>query len=167
MEFLDKHWFLEIGKNCYCDYQEVLYGFDQLDKEGRPTARLEKRLPDLIRILKEGRFLANTVDVWLDPYVEKLSDRVLEWCVQISKTMSLEKNTSELYDLATIIYIYDDLNEDALQIKLKILVKQGKLSLAHTVYDRFSKLYKKLYGESYAMKFEDFVGNFASGPNSK
>lgn len=105
--------------------------------------------------------MANTADAWLDPYVEKLSDKVIEWCVHVSKTKSLEKHSSELYDLATIIYIYDDLNEDALQIKLKVLVKQGKLSLAHTVYDNFSKLYKKLYGDTYAIKFEDFVGNSA------
>lgn len=159
MEFLEKHWYLDIGENCYCDYQEVLYGLDQLDKEGRPTAQLEKRLPALLRILKEGRFLANTADAWLDPYVERLSDRLIEWCLQIAKTRFLEKDASELYDLAMIIYIYDDLNEDALQIKLNVLVKQGKLSLAHTVYDNFSKLYKKLYGEAYAIKFEDFVGN--------
>src|SRR5690606_29134483 len=114
-------------------------GLNQLDKEGRPTAQLEKRLPTILRILKEGRFLANTADAWLDPYVEQLSDRVIEWCLQIAKTRSLEKEASELYDLAMIIYIYDDLNEDALRIRLKVLVKQGRLSLAHTVYDNFSK----------------------------
>lgn len=164
MEFLEKHWYLDIGGNCYCDYQEVLNGLNQLDKEGRPTAQLEKRLPTILRILKEGRFLANTADAWLDPYVEQLSDRVIEWCLQIAKTRSLEKEASELYDLAMIIYIYDDLNEDALRIRLKVLVKQGRLSLAHTVYDNFSKLYKKLYSEQYAMKFEDFVNNSNLGP---
>lgn len=162
MEFLDKHWFMDIGDSCYCDYKEVIYGLGQVDREGRPTAELMEMLPNLLRILKEGRFLANTLDPWLDPYVEKLSNRVIEWCLQIAKTLSSEKHASQLYDLATIIYIYDDLNEDALQIKLKILVGQGKLSLAHTAYDSFAKLYKKLYGEPYAMKFEDFVGNSIS-----
>ena len=59
----------------------------------------------------------------------------------------MDKHSSLLYDLASVMYIYDDLNENALQIKLQILIRQGKLSLAHTVYDNFAKLYEKIYGE--------------------
>ena len=45
----------------------------------------------------------------------------------------------------------------ALQLKLIVLIQQGKLSLAHTVHDNFAKLYLKLYKEDYPVSFEDMI----------
>lgn len=155
--FKDKNWFLELGANCYCDYQEVLDLMHELGSGDRTTSYLEYRLPKLLAILKEGRFLANMSDSWLDPFVEKMSNSIIELCWELSNKLDADAHSVLLYDLASVMYIYDDLNENALQIKLQILIRQGKLSLARTVYDNFVKLYEKIYGESYALRFEEMV----------
>lgn len=157
--FKDRHWVLEIGDDCFCEYREVLYYLDFFLKTDIGVMQLEKTLPKLLTILKEERFLANIEDAWLDPFVEELSNRVLEVCQVVVSRLSLEEHQVLLQDLAQVMYIYDDLNENALQLKLKILILQGKLSTAHSVYDKFSKLYQKLYGETYPVKFEEIVGN--------
>ena len=162
LTFKDKNWFLELGTNCYCDYQEVLDLKHELGSEDRTTSFLEFRLPKLLAILKEGRFLANMSDSWLDPFVEKMSNSIIELCWEISNKLDADAHSVLLYDLASVMYIYDDLNENALQIKLQILIGQGKLSLARTVYDNFVKLYEKIYGESYALRFEEMVINNSS-----
>ncbi|XHP74364.1 hypothetical protein KCTC52924_02119 [Arenibacter antarcticus] len=157
--FKEKLWFLEVGEDCFCEYQVVHKYLDSLGKEDIEIKELESRLPSLLEIIKEERFLSNTEDAWLDPFVEKLSNRILEFCQGIAAKLNLEEHNVLLHDLASVMYIYDDLNENALQLKLQILIKQGKLSTAHSVYDKFAKLYKKLYGETYPIKFEDILGD--------
>jgi len=155
--FRDKAWYLTFGEDCFCDYVEVINYLNDLGKVGTTITDLEEELPKLLSILKEGRFFVNMNDSWLDPFVEVMSNRIIEFCYDISKLLDLDKHSSLIYDLASVMYIYDDLNENALQLKLNILIGQGKLSLAHTVYDNFAKLYQNVYGELYAVKFEDMV----------
>jgi two-component SAPR family response regulator len=162
LAFRDKNWFLEIGEDCFCDYQEVLNYLNNLGRSGVTITYLEEQLPKLLSILNQDRFFVNMSDSWLDPMVETMSNRIIEFCYAISKVLDMEKHSALMYDLASVMYIYDDLNENALQIKLQILIKQGKLSLAHTVYDNFAKLYGKIYGEAYTMKFEDMVVGHSS-----
>ncbi|WP_139827228.1 LamG domain-containing protein [Arenibacter troitsensis] len=157
LTFRDKSWYLEIGKNCFCDYQEVLMLLNDLGRGGVTVAYLEEQLPKLFCILKADRFFVNMSDSWLDPIVENMSNRIIEFCYGISKILDIDRHSALMYDLASVMYIYDDLNEHALQIKLQILIRQGKLSLAHTAYDNFAKLYEKIYGEVYTVKFEDMV----------
>ncbi len=159
LTFRDKSWYLEIGKNCFCDYQEVLDYLKDLGSSGVTVPYLEEQLPQLFSILKSDRFFVNMSDSWLDPIVENMSNRIIEFCYDISKMLDMDTHSALMYNLASVMYIYDDLNEHALQIKLQILIRQGKLSLAHTAYDNFVKLYEKIYGEVYTVKFEDMVVN--------
>lgn len=159
LTFQDKLWFLEIADGCFCEYQVVLEYLNSLGKKEYSVGQLEIWLPKLLEIIKEERFLANTEEAWLDPFLEKLSNEILECSHNIAQKLNVEEHAVLLLDLASVMYIYDDLNENALQLKLRILIKQGKLSTAHTVYDKFTKLYNKLYGEIYPIKFEDIVGN--------
>ncbi|PCJ94537.1 MAG: hypothetical protein COA50_12320 [Flavobacteriaceae bacterium] len=155
--FEDKLWFLEIETRCYCDYHMALNYLNYFAKEDYSLTSLEKELPKFIAVLKEGRFLANSSEAWLDPYLEKFSNVVIEQCSQLSKKLNGDKHGDLLFNIAEVMYIYDDLNEKALQLKLQILIKQGKLSLAHSVYDNFTKLYHKLYKETYVISFEDMI----------
>lgn len=157
--FRDKLWFLEITDDCYCEYQVVLQYLDRFGKVNIGVEQMEKGLPILFGILKEERFLANIEDAWLDPFVEKLSNDILELCQKVASSLNLEEHLSLLQDLVSVMYIYDDLNETALQLRLKILIKQGNLSTAHASYDKFIKLYHKLYGEEYPIKFEEIIGS--------
>ncbi len=158
--FEDKLWILKIPENYYCDYQIALNYLSFFSKENNDTETLAKKIPNLLLLLKEGRFLINTSDVWLDPYIEKFSNLVIEQCTNYTAQLTSKKHGSLLLDIAEIIYLYDDLNEKALQLKLEVLIHQGKLSLAHTVHDNFSKLYQKLYKEPYHFSFEELVSQY-------
>jgi hypothetical protein len=71
--------------------------------------------------------------------------------------LSVEIHSEIILEAIEIIHFYDDLNEKALQLKLKILIHQGKLSLARLLYDNFSKLYKNIYKENYSVTFEKSI----------
>ena len=56
-----------------------------------------------------------------------------------------------------VISLNDPLNEPALRKKISILTRQGKLSLAHSVFDNFAKLYSELYQGKYTGDFKSLV----------
>jgi len=152
--FQNKLWTIEIGEHCYCDYHFTNNYLLLFSKENYATDLLETELAKPLSLLKRGRLLTNSNASWLDPYIEKFSNEIIEHCFKCIQILSIEKHGDLLLDLIEVIYLYDDLNEKAMRLKLQILIKQGKLSLAHTVYDNFVKLYQKLYKEDYTISFE-------------
>ncbi|SHI90530.1 Concanavalin A-like lectin/glucanases superfamily protein [Arenibacter nanhaiticus] len=159
LSFKDKSWMLELGDNSYCDYQRVQKFIEELGQGSFQKEDLEKQLPSFFNILKEDRFLTNIKDSWFDPFLERFSHQIIEVCTDLSAVLEIDDHAAVLYDLAKVMYLYDELNETALKIKLQILIKQGKLSLARKVYNNFTKLYEELYGDSYLVRFEDVVAN--------
>ncbi len=155
--FQDKFWFINISNQCYNEYEEASMLLNNLSSVNLNLSDLEKDLPYLLKLLKNGRILSNTSEAWLDPFIEKFSNQVVELCFGLTRSLSYIKHGKLLYEITEIISLYDDLNEKALQIKLQILIQQGKLSLAHNVYDNFTKLYLKIYKELYAISFESII----------
>ena len=87
--FRDKNWYLEIGQDCFCDYQEVLNYLTDLNRNEVSVPYLEEQLPKLLTILKEDRFFVNMSESWLDPIVEKMSNRIIEFCYHMSKVLDI------------------------------------------------------------------------------
>lgn len=155
--FQERNWFLHVGGDCYSDYAVVLEILEFLDCGDHSDKELKAELRKLIPIVNQGRLFANTSAVWLDPFIEKFSNQIVEHFIQISKNPNISGDTDIMFDLSEVICLYDDLNEDALRIKLNVFIAQGKLSLAHQAYHNFTKQYGKLYGETYEVSFEDLV----------
>lgn len=155
--FQDKNWKINLSNKCYCDYHLTLGLLQKKlnDKTGNDFCKNE--LSQLIDMLSGGRFLVNSNYSWLDPYVEKFSNLVISQTLNYTGYLDLKNDAELLLKITDVINIYDDLNEKSLKLKLQILRYQGKLSLAHTVYDSFTKLYKTLYKEEYSKSFEDLI----------
>lgn len=154
--FSNKKWFFEFAEDFYNEYAEIENILPQLSKE-EDLKVLEKQLPSAITILKKGRFLYGMEESWLDPFVEKMNNRIIEFCITMFSVLDDHIHSVLILDLAEIVSLADPLNEPALQKKVNLLIKQGKLSLAKNIYDNFVKLYKELYKEDYANDFKDIV----------
>ncbi len=154
--FQNKLWVLEWPASCYSDYPDVLNRLGFLETELLPEA-IEKELPGLLTVLKNGTLLPNMTESWVDPYVSKLSDRIIELGIRLFGLLDDKKHTSLLYELAEVMSLNDPLNEPVLRKKLQLLTAQGKLSLARTVYDNFVKLYHELYQEEYPVDFKNLT----------
>lgn len=155
--FKNKYWFIELSENCFCDYQVIQKYLDSFSKEEYSKKELEVELPKFLNILKEGRLFSNSSEPWLDSFIEKFSNKIIEQCLNFTEILSIDKQGDLLYQLAEVICIYDDLNVKANKLKFQILIQQGKLSLAYKTYDSFIKLYAKIYNEPYSMSFEEMT----------
>ena len=151
--FRDKHWFIEMSDSCYVDYSHVLLKLSSL-KEPNDENSMEENLLLLLSILKRGTLFPNMTESWIDPYISKISDQIIELGLKLFQELDDSKQALILYELAEVISINDPLNEPALQKKLTLLTLQGKLGLARSVYDNFAKLYFELYQEDYPVDFK-------------
>ena len=155
--FKDKSWFIELDEDSFCDYlmvQQCLHAFSSNDYS---VKELEHELPQFLQILKGGRLFSSSSEPWLDPFIEKFSNQIIEQCLEFTEVLKIEKHSDLLLHLASVICVYDDLNEKAHQLKLQALIKQGKLSLAYKAHDNFIKLYYKIYKENYSVSFESIT----------
>ena len=157
--FKEKWWFIELNENCFCDYlviQEYLQAFENNDYS---IKELEQKLPKFLQILKEGRLFSSSSEPWLDPFIERFSNKIIEQCFEFTQILDIDRDSDLQLLLTDVICVYDDLNEKAHQLKLEALIKQGRLSLAYKAHDNFVKLYYKIYKENYSISFEEITSN--------
>lgn len=60
-------------------------------------------------------------------------------------------------EIANSIFVFDPIHEVALRIKCKSLIQQGRLSLARSVYEKFCKDYRHMYGEAFVVTFQEII----------
>jgi len=151
--FQDKLWLLEIAEDYLIDYAFVESMLNEPETSGA------EKLPELLSILKKGTLFQNMNESWVDSYVDRMSNRIIEYGLNLFRLLPEEKYDVLLLEVAEVISINDPLNEPALRKKISILIKQGKLSMAHSVFDNFAKLYTELYQEKYSGDFKSLVDN--------
>ncbi|MGQ7868936.1 LamG-like jellyroll fold domain-containing protein [Sunxiuqinia sp. sy24] len=151
--FKDRLWQIELGDTCYSEYSDVLGKLSTIEQHATDQDALET-LPELLNILSRGTLLPDMSESWLDPYISKMSDRIIEMGLGLFESLDEKQETSSLLALAEVISLNDPLNEPALRKKLQLLTNQGKLSLAHSVYDHFIKVYQEMYQENYPVNFK-------------
>jgi len=154
--FKDKLWMLEFAENYFVDYDFVEAKLTELETNS-DLGKLAGELPSLLHILKKGTLFPNMRETWVDSYINAMSNRVIEFGLKLFRLLEEEKHGSLLLEVAEVLSLNDPLNEPALCKKISILTRQGKLSLAHTVFDNFAKLYFELYQEKYTTDFKSLV----------
>lgn len=159
LSFQDKLWFFEFAEGYFIDYTFV----EACLSEPAPddVDRLVNRVPGLLKILKRGTLFPNMGESWVDPYIDRMSNRILEFGVGLFQVLTAEKYDALLLEIAEVISINDPLNEPALRKKISILTRQGKLGLAHSVFENFGKLYFELYQEKYPADFKTLIAGEA------
>jgi hypothetical protein len=137
--FQDKLWSLEFADDYFVDYAFVEAWLNAPDLND--VDQLASQLPELLSILKKGTLFPNMSESWVDPYIDRMSNRIIEFGLTLFRL----------------------LHEPALRKKISILTRQGKLSLAHSVFDNFGKLYFELYQEKYSIDFKSLVNSEVDG----
>lgn len=159
--FQDKLWLLEFANDYFVDYAFVDAWLNTPDLND--VDQLASQLPELLSILKKGTLFPNMSESWVDPYIDRMSNRIIEFGLNLFRLLTEEKYDALLLEVAEIISINDLLNEPALRKKISILTRQGKLSMAHSVFDNFGKLYFELYQEKYSVDFKSLVNSEVDG----
>ncbi len=149
------YWFLEIGKEIICDYEEVT--------KGLAIARSNKGNVDkdsLIRIVdfaSAGALLPNVDSEWIDEYKSEYSTLITETMLNITNSSEIKEDNRLLLKIADTILISDSIDEDAIRMKCKILFQMGQKGLSKQSYDKFAAEYNRLLNTSPDLKYEDII----------
>jgi two-component SAPR family response regulator len=112
--------------------------------------------PDLLKLVDfshKGQFLANLKYSWLEEYKVSVSNEMITRLVKFLRSLSLKDEPDTVIRISDAIMTFDNLNEEALENKCKVLVSLGRHAVAKEVYDQFVRDYKTLYFREYEKSF--------------
>jgi len=134
----------------WIDYQDFL----KIIRQESDLSR--EQIIELLSIIDNKPFLKNTQADWLDPFKSEVSNDIIDALLNYINR-SDNDDADFLLHLTNCIFMCDTVSEEALKAQCRLLVKQGKLSLAKNSYTRFVKEYKALYGEDYKFNFKQIL----------
>ena len=115
----------------------------------------------LLGIVEKSPFLNNTDGEWLDSFKSDVSNEIIDTFL---KYVSQSSDDPEfLLHLTNCIFVFDMVSEEALKLQCRLLIKQGKHSLAKSAYNKFTKEYTQLYDEEYGLSFSQVIGDQTQG----
>lgn len=146
------YWKFEIDpSSIYLDYYEYLMLLN--------TKKLKTKagISTLLNIIHMGPALQNTHADWLDKFKQEISNEIIDNILDFISNNIRNAEPDFLIHLADCIFFFDMVNEEAMNIKCKILAGLGKHGMAKTVYQNFIKDYKNLYDEDFGKSFNQIL----------
>lgn len=133
----------------YIDY------FEYLQIVRRKTELTRENMVDLLSIIENRPFLVNTNAEWLDKFKSDISNEIID--TFLSFLYKSEEDPEFLLHLTNCIFLFDSASEEALKFQCRLLIKQGKHSMAKKSYSRFLEEYSQLYNEDYKLSFNQVI----------
>ncbi len=146
------YWKITLDPNtAFCDYRLFL----SLIKEHVSVDK--SSVLELMAIVERGSILANCDYEWLDHFKSEVSNEAVSVFLKNAANFPMEDDPHFHIKLANAIFHFDPVNEEAMSFKCKALIHLGKHSLANDVYEKFSKNYHHLYGDSYDKSYTEVL----------
>jgi DNA-binding SARP family transcriptional activator len=141
---------IDLGRNISCDY----YEFCDLLKEKTIN---KQQVIQLINIASRGSLLTECGYEWLDVFKANISDALIDTLLGFGRMIDLSKESRLIIQLSDMIFLFDPLNEEALNLKCRALIHSGKHSSAKATYTRFTKEYESLFSTPYKFSFSEVI----------
>ena len=148
------YWSAEFGEEIYCDYYEALILIKKIKENKGTTINDIKRLLAIVTI---GELLPSEQVEWADAFKSDFSNELVDLISYLIRQETIVISDDIYIDMANALFVHDPLNEDALKIKCKVLVKMGKNGLAKNTYTAFTKEYAILFSTEYKYSFDQIV----------
>lgn len=161
---------LERIGNCMVNKKSVYWQFqyieDQFYLDYERFVGLTKRkavadrslMAGLLKVVETGAFLAKTEYDWLDDIKAEVSNAVIDLSLGYLKEDGHAGDDPEfVIRITNAVFLFDRLNEEALEYKCKSLIQLKRYSLANNTYEKFVKDYRDIYGEEFYKSFNDLI----------
>jgi len=145
------YWQLHTGDETFLDYKR----FTALVNETAPPDT--RRIHALLDIIRRGPFLSQTEYNWLDDIKSEVSNAVIDQCLHYLRLHGDTENPEFIIEIANCIFYFDQLNEDALMVKCKNLIRLKRHNLASNTYLKFAKDYKDIYNADFSRSFQEII----------
>jgi DNA-binding SARP family transcriptional activator len=152
IELIDKSW--QLVTNCYFDYKEFSILHIKLKQELKIKQVNKSTLNEFIELINNKAFLTTINTEWMDEMKANVTERIMNILLDAYSLFNDDYDLS--LDIADALFTFDDLNEEALEIKIRVYQKQGKTKLAQSVYSNFTLKYMEIMKTPFNQNFEQF-----------
>jgi len=111
----------------------------------------------LIDIVNQGSFLEDLSYEWLDAFKADISNIMIDTLVEFGLSFNIKQHPCFIIKLAKTIFKFDIVNEEAMILKCKALIAEGKHSMAKKCYSEFIKNYNTLYDSDFDHSFSEII----------
>jgi two-component SAPR family response regulator len=136
-----------------------LLDYFKLKESFMKSEDLRKDMKHLLAIIGKGRLLDDCNFDWLDSYKIKIHEDIVSFLLKAVQMVHKKMEDEELLSVAQVILKYDTLNEFAMQLKIRQLLKLGKTKAARDYFITYSTEYKDILGQNYKQSFEKIKNN--------
>ncbi|WP_170117620.1 Kelch repeat-containing protein [Chitinophaga ginsengisoli] len=138
--------------NFYLDYER----FVSLTR--RKAAIDRPFIAELLKVVETGAFLAKTEYDWLDDIKAEVSNAVIDLSLgYLNEDTQVGEDPEFVIRVTNAVFLFDRLNEEALEYKCKSLIQLKRYSLANNTYEKFVKDYRDIYGDEFYKSFNDVI----------
>jgi len=146
------YWKIEFNKSVvFNDYLECL-NLIRSEKTHK-----KEDITYLISIIANGAFFDDLSYDWLNTFKSEISNSIIDTLVNFGQSYDIKKDPDFVLSLANTIFCIDIINEEALVLKCKALIAEGKLSMAQNCYLDFTKKYNSLYEREFEISFNEII----------
>lgn len=123
-----------------------------------PESANKQYIQQLIQVAGRGNLLSTIHYNWLDDIKSEVSGRVIDILLDYLSRADLATDAEFIIRVANCMFLFDQLNEDALVWKCKGLTYLGRHGLAKEVWVKYAKEYRENYGQDFDRPFTDITG---------
>jgi len=150
----NSYWTIDFKDDAFCDYNHSLVLIKSIQKNADISS---EQVTSLLQIISAGELLPNIQEDWMDNFKSEYSNLVIDVFLLIKDYKNLADNPKLLIQIADTILLLDTLNEEALHLKCKSLIKLGRIKIAMDVFNSFCKEYKLVLNENFECSFDSFI----------
>jgi DNA-binding SARP family transcriptional activator len=150
VSYQNGYWTLEMGKDLYCDYLQVI---TMLQKQDLVT---KEKMELFFNRVKRGGFLDDLDWEWLDEFRGSMVNDIIDNLILYASRLDEKTDCRLLTEIAERILIIDELNEKAIQIIIKQLLLNNNINKARYRFVQFTRAFEKAVGVPYTMSFDQF-----------
>jgi DNA-binding SARP family transcriptional activator len=151
----ENYWSIQYGKDVFCDYERIQVLMKMLHKADRFSIKL---LNELVDIALRGTLLPYIQEIeWLEPYQSDFGNLLIERLIEYSKREEEKKDLLLLLKIADLIFLYDNIEEDAIKLKCYALYRLGRKNQALNAFNKFTADYESLLAAKHNLVFGDLV----------
>lgn len=144
----NSYWKIIINDTTFCDY---IYAINYINSNNIKEYNVE----EIITLAHYGELLPNQNYDFFDSFKSEYANYIIDALNNLLEREDIPNNKKEL--IIDSLLIFDSIDEKSIQLKCKLLIKNGHIGTAKSIYDKFIKEYKTLLDTDYNQSFEEFI----------
>lgn len=149
------YWYLNLGKDVTCDYQEVMRLLDQI----KDTITDKKIINKIISLASAGALLPNVSAEWIDEYKSAYYVLLTEILLSVVNPSRYKRRLQAFAENIRCNSLCDNIDEDAIRTKCRVLYQMGQKGLSKQSFDKFCIEYERLLNAKPDFSYDDIINS--------